>query len=75
MTHRIRDFWNYPMNRRQALKTTGGFLAAGAAGLGLPLKGRGAAKEPPNIIFIPSFKTGSFGPGQRHLAMPISVVS
>jgi arylsulfatase A-like enzyme len=52
MTHRIHDFWNRPMNRRQALRTTGGLLAAGAAGLGLPLSASGRAKEPPNIIFI-----------------------
>lgn len=52
MTQRIGDIWDRPMNRRQALRTTGGLLAAGAAGLSLPLSARGRTKEPPNIIFI-----------------------
>jgi len=26
-------------------------------------------------LFIPSFKTWSFGPGQRHLALPMVVVT
>jgi len=29
----------------------------------------------PNDGFIPLFKTGSFGPGQRYLAMPQEVLS
>jgi hypothetical protein len=52
MTQKIRQLWNHPMNRRQALRTTGGLLAAGAVGLGLPFSARGRTTVPPNIIFI-----------------------
>jgi len=52
MTQRNRDCWDRPMNRRQALYTTGGLLAAGAAGLSMPLNTWGQTKKPPNIIFI-----------------------
>ncbi len=44
--------WNKKINRRQALRQTGGLLAAGLAGLSMPRLGRAAPPRRPNIIFI-----------------------
>lgn len=52
MRQQVPSVWSQSMNRRQALKTAGGLLAAGAAGLNFPSKALGSTPKQPNIIFI-----------------------